>query len=319
MNQFKKRVLVTGGNGFVGIHCILQLLQQGYTVKTTVRTSAKAEQAKEMLKNAGITSFENLEFVEADLLNDKNWDDAMEGCEYVLHVASPFPMIEPEDENELIIPAREGTLRVLKAAQKNNIKRVVMTSSFAAVGYSISREDYVFTEEDWTDPDTDITPYIKSKTIAEKAAWNFINQTESDTELTVINPVGIAGPVLSGNYSTSIQFVEHIITGMIPFENDFSFGIVDVRDVADLHLKAMLHPDAKGERFLAVADGSMSFIEIAELLDVKPEDYSGTPPKHVHISNQKARTILDWNPRSKEEAILATAESLKKYSDIEQE
>ena len=236
----------------------------------------------------------------------------------MLHVASPFPAGEPEDENELIIPAREGALRVLKAARDAGVKRVVLTSSFAAIGYGRDIKDHVFTEKDWTNTDVVPAAYIKSKTLAEKAAWDFIENEGNGLELSVINPVGVFGPALGKDYSTSIGLIKSILDGTMTETLPFTFGAVDVRDVADIHLLAMTHPEAKGERFLATADGVISMYDAAEIIkrkrpalsaniaDLKPLD----PSMYVSMSNQKARTVLGWNPRSKEESILASADSL---------
>ncbi|RXK85680.1 SDR family oxidoreductase [Filimonas effusa] len=336
------QVLVTGGSGFVGSHCILQLLAQGYRVKTTIRNLSKAGAVRDMLREGGATAPDALAFAEADLMNDKGWNEAVAGCDYVLHVASPFPATVPADEDELIIPATRGTLSVLRAARDAGVKRVVVTSSFAAVGYSIDAEDHVFTEDDWTNPNANIAPYIKSKTLAERAAWNFIRQEGGSTALTVINPVGIFGPVLGKDYSTSIQMVQALMSGKMPGTPNLSFGVVDVRDVADLHIKAMLHPDAKDQRFLAVADGGeMTFPEIGSILHeysaslakkvplnvlpnwvvklaslFKPELKQMVPflGKKKLISNNKAKTCLGWQPRSKKEMIIDTAESLIKFN-----
>jgi len=320
-NNIKQQtVLVTGGTGFIGIYCILQLLQEGYTVKTTLRSLKRKDEVIDQLKEAGIRSFENLSFVEADLTNDLNWNQAVESCTYVLHVASPFPAGEPKDANELIIPARDGALRVLKAARDAGVKRVVLTSSFAAIGYSKNPKGYTFTEEDWTDPELTDRAYIKSKTIAEKAAWNWISSEGNGIELTVVNPVGVFGPALGKDISTSIGLVKGVLNGQIKETLPFTFGVVDVRDVADIHLIAMTHPEAAGERFLATATGIMSFYEVAELIrkerpeyaaniaDLKPLDESF----YISMSNEKAQRVLNWHPRSKEEAILASADSLSK-------
>ncbi|SCW88437.1 aldehyde reductase [Mucilaginibacter sp. NFR10] len=311
-------VLVTGGTGFIGIYCILQLLQQGYTVKTTLRSLKRKDEVINLLKGAGIKSFENLTFVEADLTNDRNWNRAADGCTYVLHVASPFPAEEPEDANELIIPARDGALRVLKAARYAGVKRVVLTSSFAAIGYSKDPKGYTFTEEDWTDPELTDRAYIKSKTIAEKAAWDWINSEDHGMELTVINPVGVFGPALGKDFSTSIGFVKGVLDGQIKETLPFTFGVVDVRDVADIHLKAMTHPAAAGERFLATAIGVMSLYDVAELIRKERPEYAGNIADlkpldesfYIAISNEKAQRVLNWYPRSKEEVILASVDSL---------
>ena len=311
-----KCVLVTGGTGFVGIHTILQLLQKGYRVKTTIRSFDRRDEVFGMLKNGGVTSFDYLEFVVADLTKDDNWDEAVKGCDFVLHVASPFPLYEPKNANELIIPARDGTLRVLKASEKANVKRVVLTSSFAAIGYSINSQNHVFTEEDWTDPNANIAAYVKSKTVAELAAWDYIKR--SSMELTVINPVGIFGPVLGKNLSSSIKLIQQLMNGTFAIPPNSHFNVVDVRDVADIHIKAMTISEAKGQRFLAASKGSTSLLEVAQLLQqnkllkkvAKPEPEAIKPGIVKVLSNEKAKRILGWKPRSSEETVLATAESL---------
>ena len=314
-------VLVTGGTGFVGIHTILQLLQKGYHVNTTLRSLSKKDSIIDALKEAGIDDFTPLAFFEADLTSDTGWEEAVADVDYVLHVASPFPAQDPNDENELIIPAREGALRVLKAAKKAGVKRVVLTSSFAAIGYSRNPKDHIFTEEDWTDASAPIPPYIKSKTVAEKAAWEYIETEGGDLELTVVNPVGIFGPVLGGISSASLDIaVSGILNGVIRESPNFTMGVVDVRDVAAIHLTAMTHPEAGGERFIAASDGVMSFYDVAELfkkerpeLAEKIADMQPTAKDYyIEMTNQKAKTVLGWHPRSKEAALLASADSLQK-------
>jgi len=318
MNNTDQTILVTGGTGFVGTQCILQLLEKGYTIKTTIRSLAKKDQLISTLEKASANNIDRLTFIEADLTTDRNWNEAVKACDYVLHVASPFPAVNPEDENELIIPARDGALRVLKAARNAGVKRVVITSSFAAIGYSKDAKDHVFTELDWTDENIQLPAYIKSKTVAEKAAWDFMEKEGGDLELVVINPVGIFGPALGNDYSASVQVVQGLLAGAITESPNFTMGVVDVRDVADIHIRAMLHPEAKGERFLATANGVMSFYDVAELIkkersafaenvaDLNQTDLSF----YIELSNKKARTVLGWIPRSKEEAILASVDSL---------
>lgn len=329
-------VLVTGGSGFVGSYCILQLLNEGYHVRTTVRSLDKADDVRAMLIAGGAADLNRLSFAAADLTSDSNWIAAVEGCDYVLHVASPFPSGEPKDENELIIPAREGALTVLRAARDANVKRVVMTSSFAAIGYSIDPQNHVFTEEDWTDPNMKIPAYVKSKTLAERAAWEFIDKEGGDLELTVINPVGIFGPVLGKDYSSSIGIIQQMMSGEMAGIPNLSFGVVDVRDVADIHIKAMISPVAKDERFLAASDGSVTFPGIAKLLYDQHDQLSKNVPAGVLpdwvaklaaslkeefqpvtsvkvMSNEKAKRILNWQPRAKEAIILDTAKSLIKF------
>jgi nucleoside-diphosphate-sugar epimerase len=314
-------VLVTGGTGFVGIHTILQLLQQGYKVKTTLRSLYKKDSIVNALKDGGLTDLQNLSFFEADLTADAGWNEAVKGCDYVLHVASPFPLVEPEDENELIIPARDGSLRVLIAAQKAGVKRVVLTSSFAAIGYSIDPKDHIFTEEDWTDENAHLQPYIKSKTVAEKAAWDFFKNHGGDLELTVVNPVGIFGPIIGDIAPASFEgVIKALIEGTVTESPAFTFGVVDVRDVADIHIKAMLHPEANGQRFLATSEGVVSFYDVAQLIKkerpekaAKVAELKPTAKEfYIEMSNKKAREILDWHPKSKEEAVLASVDSMVK-------
>jgi len=331
-------VLVTGGAGFIGTHCILQLLDAGYRVRTTVRSLKREGDVRGMLKAGGAEPGDRLSFVAADLENDAGWAEALAGCAYVLHVASPFPSTIPKHEDELIVPAREGALRVLRAARDAGVKRVVLTSSFAAIGYGHKPQDRPFDETSWTDPNgADVLPYVKSKTLAERAAWDFIAKEGGALELSVVNPVGVFGPVLGPDYATSILLVQRLMDGAVPGCPRLYFGGVDVRDVAGLHLRAMTQPAAKGERFLAVAGDFMSMVEIAKVL----KDRMGAAAKKVptrqlpdflvrlaamrdpavkqilpelgkrkNATNAKAKRMLGWSPRSNEESIVATAESL---------
>ncbi len=328
-------VLVTGGSGFIGSHCILDLLRAGYRVRTTVRSPEREATVRELL---GAESADALSFVTADLMADAGWKDAVSGCDFVLHVASPFPLGAPKHEDDLIVPAREGALRVLAAARDAQVRRVVMTSSFAAIGYGVAPRDVPFTEEDWSNPDgNDISAYAKSKTLAERAAWDFVAGEGSGLELAVVNPVGVFGPVLGPDFSTSIQLVKRLLEGSIPGLPRVAYGIVDVRDVADLHRRAMTEPGAAGERFLAVAGEFMSVPEIAAVLrermgaDAKKVPTRVLPDWVVRLvsrfdssvkqivpelgkvkqaSNEKAKRVLAWSPRPNEEAIVASGESL---------
>ena len=247
-------ILVTGGSGFVGAHCILQLLDKGYRVRTTVRSLARETDVRAMVRQGGADPGDRLEFAAADLTQDAGWPEAVAGCTYVLHVASPFPPAAPKHEDELIIPAREGALRVLRAARDAGVKRVVLTSSYAAIGYGQPQQSAPFDETNWTNPNgDDVRAYTKSKTLAERAAWDFIAKEGGALELAVVNPVGVFGPVLGSDYSTSILLVQRLMDGAMPGCPRLWFGLVDVRDVADMHLRCMTDPAAKGERFLAVA------------------------------------------------------------------
>jgi nucleoside-diphosphate-sugar epimerase len=328
-------VLVTGGSGFIGSHCILDLLGAGYRVRTTVRSPEREATVRELL---GAESAEALSFATADLMADDGWKEAVSGCDFVLHVASPFPLGPPKHEDDLIVPAREGALRVLRAARDAQARRVVMTSSFAAIGYGTGSIDRPFTEEDWTNPDGEgVSAYAKSKTLAERAAWDFVAREGAGLELSVVNPVGVFGPVLGPDFSTSIQLVKRLLEGDMPGLPQVSFGIVDVRDVADLHRRAMAEPAAAGERFLALAGDFMTVAEIAAVLRERMGADANKVPTRVlpnwlvrlvsrfdssvkqivpelgkarQASNAKAKSLLGWAPRSNEDAIAATGESL---------
>jgi dihydroflavonol-4-reductase len=293
-----------------------------------------------MLRQGGAGEVgERLTLSRADLNADAGWAEAAAGCDYVLHVASPFPSTVPRDENELIVPARDGALRVLKAARDACVKRVVLTSSFAAIGYGAPKDrTAVFTEQDWTNlNDPTVQPYQKSKTIAERAAWDFIAREGGALELAVVNPVLVLGPALGPDTSPSILLISRLLDGSLPGCPDLSFGVVDVRDVADLHLRAMIAPAAHGERFLALGGDFVSMRQIAQILKEGASDIARKVPtrslpnwlmrvvglfdpqvkgilpelgKHKNASNEKARRLLGWTPRSPRDAILATARSL---------
>jgi nucleoside-diphosphate-sugar epimerase len=331
-------ILVTGGSGFIGSHCILQLLATGHHVRTTVRNLKREGEVRAMLKEGGAKPGDRLSFFATDLENDAGWPQAVAGCEYVLHVASPLPPNMPKHEDELIVPAREGTLRVLRAARDAGVKRVVLTSSFAAIGYGHPPRKTPFNETDWTDLNGDgVYAYVKSKTLAEGAAWNFIANQGGGLELSVVNPVGVFGPVLGPDYSASILLVQRLMDGAIPGVPRLYFGVVDVRDVADLHIRAMTHPAARGERFLAVAGDFMSMLDIAKVLKSRMGASAKRVPtrelpnwlvriaalrdpaiklilpelgKPKNATNEKAKRLLAWESRSNEDSIVATAESL---------
>src|ERR1700693_1670380 len=266
-------ILVTGGSGFIGSHSILQLLAAGHQGRTTLRSLNGGGDLRATLKEGGAGPGDRLSFIAADLESDAGWPEAVAGCEYVLHVASPFPQTVPKHEDELIVPAREGTLRVLRVSRDAGVKRVVLTSSFAAIGYGQKPQATPFNETSWTDPNgDDVLPYVKSKTLAERAAWEFIANEGRGLELSVVNPVGVFGPVLGPDYSTSILPVQRLMDGSMPGCPRLHLGTVDVRDVADLHIRAMTHPAAKGERFLAVARDFLSLIDIAKVLKSRMGD-----------------------------------------------
>lgn len=341
MADERERVLVTGGSGFVGSHCILALLERGFRVRTTVRSAAKEERVRRQLEVGGADPARTaqVEFAVADLESDAGWADAVSDVDYVLHVASPFPAAAPKHEDELIVPAREGALRVIRAARAAGVRRVVLTSSFAAIGYGHEGVDRPFTEEDWTDVrGRDVSAYAKSKTLAERAAWDDVAAAGSTPQLATVNPVAVLGPVLGADRSTSIQLVQRLLDGDMPGCPQLAYGIVDVRDVADLHLRAMTDPAAAGERFLAVAGEFASVRDVAVVLRTRLGDDARRVPTRVlpnwvvalvgrfdrsvrqivpelgrtkTASGEKARATLGWSPRSNEDAILATAASLK--------
>ncbi len=332
-------VLVTGGSGFIGVHCILQLLAAGHEVRTTVRSPDRSKDVLAMLREGGAPSIDKLTFVIADLLRDDGWREAAAGCDDVLHVASPLLSHVPADENELIIPARDGTLRVLRAARDAGVKRVVVTSSMAAIGYGHPPRSRPFDETDWSNLDggDDVQAYPKSKTLAERAAWDFVACEGGGLELAVVNPTAVFGPVLGPDFSGSIGIIKALLDGAMPAAPRIYFGLVDVRDVADLHLRAMTSAKARGERFLAVAGETMSVLQIGAVLRDKlgrkarrvprfqapdwlmrlaarrnPMARAALPMlgKVRHATSAKAQTLLGWQPRSNEEMIVATAESL---------
>jgi len=325
-------VLVTGGSGFIGAHCIRRLHEDGYRVRTTVRSRSREPEVRAMAGDGP------LEVVEADLTSDAGWAEAAAGCDYVLHVASPFPLGQPKHEDDLIVPARDGALRVLRAARDAGVRRVVLTSSFAAIGYGHGHPDTVYDETSWTDVEgAGVGAYAKSKTIAERAAWDFVDADGGTPELAVVNPVAVLGPLLSPDLSTSIELVKRLIDGSMPGTPKVAYGLVDVRDVADLHVRAMAAPEAAGERFIALGEDFRWISEMGEwlreafpararkiprrelpnLLVRAASRFDGalrqlTPELGVRkrATNEKARRLLGWTPRGDREAVVATAESL---------
>lgn len=341
------RVLVTGGSGFLGSYCIIALLNAGYHVRTSIRSLSKVSSLKEALKNGGLThsDFNRLSFVEAELTEDKGWDQAVEGCTYLLHVASPVLTQQPKNEDDLIIPARDGTLRVLRAAKRAGVKRVVLTSAFNAIGYGHPDRTQPFTEESWSNERSKLGAYPRSKVIAERAAWDFVKSDEgAGLDLTVINPVAIFGPVLSPEIPPSVQIIRSYMTGEMPASIQLYMGIVDVRDVAALEVLAMTNPAAKGERFIAVSPPGGWMQDIALTLRERLPEASQKVSTRVlpnfvarflslfnpriatfvnelgnrkPSSNEKAQRVLGWKPaRSREEAIIDTAQSLLKFGGV---
>jgi nucleoside-diphosphate-sugar epimerase len=339
-----RTVLVTGGTGFLGSWCIASLLDQGYRVRTTIRNLGREDDVRAAVTAAGSGGHDDsLTVLAADLSSDAGWADAVAGCEYVLHVASPFPPSQPKDPDELIVPARDGALRVLSAALDAGAERIVLTSSVAAVrNGGPPNNGSAYTEDDWTDGDnTSLTPYTRSKTIAERAAWDLVDEAGATERLAVINPGAIIGPALSGDTSFSLELIERLMKGAMPALPQLGFTLVDVRDVAALELLAMTSPQAGGKRFIA-ADQFMWMAEIAEVLrdrlgddaskvptrvapnllikavgifDSSIRSFTGDLGKRTEFSNQRARD-LGWSPRAAEDSIVDTARSLQQHGIV---
>jgi nucleoside-diphosphate-sugar epimerase len=339
-----ERVLVTGGTGFVGMRIILQLLQQGYNVRTTVRNTDSEKKIIATLRTHGINNFAQLSFVQAELTKDDNWAAAMKDCKFVLSVASPVFFDVPKDEQEAIRPAVEGILRVLKFAKQAGVKRVVMTSNFGAVGFSQTDKTRETTEADWTDVTLNgLSVYEKSKKLAEKAAWDFIKK-DGSLEFATINAVAIYGPSLDAHISGSFHLLTNLLDGSMKLVPNIPLNVVDVRDVADLHIRAMTNPAASGQRFIATADGQITLPEIAALLKSRMPEVAGNVslkklPNFIikigaffnarakegrvflnmnrNVSNAKAKTLLSWKLiGTQEETVLVGVESMIKYGLI---
>lgn len=326
-------VLVTGGTGFIGTYCIIQLLEQGYTVHTSVRDLKKEATLREVIKansNLDDSIIEHkLKVFQADVTKDDGWADAFQGVDHVLHVASPFPLSEPEDPNDLIIPAKEGTLRVLKFATSfPSVNHVVITSSFASVGYGHGERAEQLTEKDFTNVDAVSNTYVKSKTIAELAAWDYVNsdankKSQSPITLTAINPSFVFGPPLkkSPDSSSSLKMVNNLLDGTL--ENgcpNMYMSVIDVRDVAKIHVLALQTPEAEGNRYILTTGENVPFLEIAKIISeglpaeytkhVPTKEIEGTKDFRKPSSNEKARKTFNWEPIPLKEAVLASAKGL---------
>jgi len=317
-------VLVTGGSGYVGTQLIAALLRDGTGVRTTVRSLDREAGLRKAVRRGGADDA-GLEVVTADLMADDGWPGVVAGCADIYHVASP--MIQPKDPDEVIAPAREGTLRVLRAARDAGARRVVLTSSFAAVGYT-PKPSADYTEADWTDPDTPgPPPYPRSKAIAERAAWDFIEREGAGTELVSVNPTGIFGPSLVAEVRSTLQLIKAMLDGTMTVVPRQRFGVADVRDVADAHIKAMTTPAAAGQRFLVLADGpTISWLQLAQIMRdrlgplaerVPTEEAPGDELPDLVIHNDRAKRVLGWRPRPAETTIVETAESLRDLGLLE--
>ncbi|MFW0788374.1 SDR family oxidoreductase [Gordonia sp. CPCC 205333] len=328
------RVLVTGGTGYLAQWCIAQLVEKGYRVRTTARSASKSDAVRAAVSRAGVNAA-GLEIVVADLLSDDGWSEAVADCDAVLHVASP--LVATRDEDAVIRPAVDGTLRVLTAARDGGVRRVVYTSSCGAVYYGHPQRDSVFDESDWTVVGVGpMSAYVKSKALAERAAWDWHSAQGGELELAVVNPAGIFGPALSSDATSSLGLIRQLLGGM-PGIPDLWMGIVDVRDVADLHIRAMEAPEAAGERFIAWSRGPVSMVDIAALFRDRLGPLAANVP-HRRLPNwlvrivgrfntevgdlvpllgqrreatgDKARRVLGWSPRPWEDTMLDSARSL---------
>ncbi|MEM7779909.1 MAG: NAD-dependent epimerase/dehydratase family protein [Pseudomonadota bacterium] len=331
-----KTVLVTGGTGYIAGELIRQLLARDWTVHTTVRNPAKSEAM--LRKRLGNPGEDRVKVFKAELMDDAGWAEAVAGCSHVAHVASPIAASVPKDENDMIVPAREGTLRALRFAKEAGVERFVQTSSLAAIAYGRSEKHYTVTEADWTDiTHPDVYPYIKSKTIAERAARDWMAEHGSGMEFVSVNPSMVLGPVDDPDFSPSVEAVRQLLAGEVPMAPDLGFAIVDTRDTAELHVKCLEEPGLDGERFMA-AGKFYKFIDVARVLK------EGLPPEHtkkvptkvmpnflVHVLSlfnagirsikselgksrvcdaSHAKERLDWKTRPAEESIIDCAKSL---------
>jgi dihydroflavonol-4-reductase len=330
-------VLVTGGSGYIAGFCIAALLEEGWRVRTTVRRPEKGELLRASLGKIG-ADVTALDFALADLNADQGWDRALAGADFVLHVAAPVPAVDPKNDDELIRPMRDGSLRVLKAARAAGVRRVVMTSSVSAIVYGWRARDAPATEADWTDETNrgDSAPYDRAKTIAERAAWAWHGAEGGALELVTVNPSLVLGPVFGADFSASVEVVKRLLDGSIPALPRVGLTLVDVRDIARLHILAMTSPSAAGQRFI----GAGEFFWLKEIAGVLKQGLgrqarrvpSRSAPdwavrivglfdpivrsrvfelgKERRVSSAKARLDLGWTPRPASESILDTARSL---------
>jgi dihydroflavonol-4-reductase len=340
-----RRALVTGVTGFIAQHVTAQLLSEGWEVRGTLRDPKRSEEVRTALKPLAPEALDRLSFVRATLENDAGWAEAMAGVDAVLHVASPIPLTQPRDPNELIKPARDGALRVLTAAKAAKVAKVVMTSSIAAIadGHGPQPANRIFTEQDWSNPKgPNISPYAQSKTIAERAAWDFVAKDKPGFAFATVNPGLVLGPVLSKDFGVSPEIVRRLMAGEVPGLPRLGWETVDVRDVASLHLLALNSAKADGQRFIAssefvwMADMAEAIrkalpahakkvpvrkvpdfvLRIMALFDPAVRGVVRDLGRKVAASHKKAEDLLGWKPRSAREAAVATAESMVRHGVV---
>ena len=335
-----EKVLLTGVTGFIGLHCCKQLLDQGYAVRGTLRNFSRKEEVEKAMRESN-TSIDNLEIIELDLLSDNGWDDAAKDCDYLMHVASPISTGSKVDEDQLIKPAVNGTLRALQSAKLNGIKKVILTSSVVSILYDDANKK-TYDESDWSNLNSKkITPYAKSKTMAEKAAWEFIDDLEDDKKfpLTVFCPYMVIGPSLSSDLGSSNIMIQILTSGRLPGTPNIHLGIVDVRDVAQAHVDAISNQASNNERFI-LCTSSFWLHEISQILlkagftkapklrlpnfilrfaalfSVRARESLRMLGDPQFLSNEKVKTILNWQPRPVEETLVDTAKSLEGQNQI---
>lgn len=329
-------ILITGATGFIAQHNIIAALAAGFRVRTAIRSLDRSDQVRAYLAKGGAEPGDRLSFVETDLLKDDGWAEAAQGCTYAIHSASSTPSGAYASEEEWIRSAVDGNLRLLRAARDAGVKRVVLTSAFGAIGAGKASRGRPFTEEDWSDLNGNIAPYQKSKTLAERAAWDFIAQQGGGMELATINPTAVMGPALGPDTSHSLMMLKGMLEGQ-PGQPRIQSCFVDVRDVADLHMRAMTSPAAAGERFLATSGDALWLVDVAKVLiqrlgeqarkistmqlpDIALKAKALVDPKvkgllpllgvDLSASGEKAKRMLGWNPRPPADAIEAAARSM---------
>ncbi|OYW21589.1 MULTISPECIES: aldehyde reductase [unclassified Sphingomonas] len=327
------QALVTGGSGYIGGFIIRKLIEQGWTINTTIRSLAREAEVRAALA----VPADKLRFFAADLLNDAGWADAVAGCSHVVHVASPLPSGAVRHEDDLIVPAREGALRALRFAKAAGVKRVVMTSSVAAIAYGHGKKIGTYTEADWTNVNgPQVHAYAKSKTLAERAARDWMAAEGAGMEYVSVNPAAVLGPVLSADFSSSVQIITRLLSGSLPGLPNFGFGVVDVRDVADLHVRALTADGIDGERFIASGPFMMMkevaavlrdrmggearkvptrglpdfVLQFSSLFDPTIRMVTGELGKQRITPSDHARDVLGWVPRPAADTIVDTARSL---------